>query len=172
MAHAKLDQVRRRYDFRCAYCGVSETDVGSDLTVDHFQPTVGGGDESDDNLIYCCFKCNLYKGDFFPTPEDLQMGRRLLHPLRDNSAAFFRQNMRSGQLEPVNETGRFHLQLLQLNRPALVKFRLRRQLISLLSEKQKLLEIENAHLQETLAAQEEYVVQLKALLGLPEDEID
>jgi hypothetical protein len=78
--------------------------------------------------------------------------------------------MQSGDLEPLNETGRFHIHLLQLNRPALVEFRLRRQLIGLLSEKQKLLEIENAHLQETLAAQEEYIAQLKALLGFPKDE--
>jgi hypothetical protein len=167
VAHPKQDQVRRRYGFRCGYCGVSESDVGSELTVDHFQPVTVGGDESEENLVYCCFKCNLYKSDFFPSPEDLQHGRRLLHPLRDDSASFFRENMQSGELEPLNETGRFHIQLLQLNRPALIECRLSRQLLGLLSEKQKLLEIENAHLRETIVALERYISGLRTLLGFP-----
>jgi len=31
-------KLRLRYDHRCGYCGVSETDVGGPLTTDHFQP--------------------------------------------------------------------------------------------------------------------------------------
>jgi len=170
VAHAKQDQVRRRYGYCCGYCGVAETDVGSDLTLDHFRPIAAGGDESDENLVYCCFKCNLYKGDFSPTPEDLQQGRRVLHPLRDSPASFFRENNQSGELEPLNETGRFHIQMLQLNRPALIEYRLRRGLVRLLNEKQKLLEIENAHLRETLEAQEEYISRLRGLLGFPEED--
>lgn len=146
--------------------------MGSELTIDHFRPIAAGGDNNDENLVYCCFKCNLYKGDFFPTAEDLQQSRRLLHPLRDKTASFFRENLQSGELEPLNETGQFHIHLLQLNRAALVKFRLRRQLLGLLSEKQELLEIENAHLRERLEALRGYISRLRALLGFPFEEND
>ena len=36
-------QVRQRDGFACTYCGVTEELVGSELTVDHFQPRVEGG---------------------------------------------------------------------------------------------------------------------------------
>jgi hypothetical protein len=26
-----------------------------------------GGDDGDDNLVYACFRCNLFKADFHPT---------------------------------------------------------------------------------------------------------
>jgi len=170
VAHPKHDQVRRRYGFRCGYCGVSESDVGSELTVDHFRPIAAGGDENDENLVYCCFKCNQYKGDFFPTGDDMKRGHELLHPLRDSPALFFREDTQTGKLEPLNPSGRFHIQLLQLNRPTLIEYRLRRQLLSLLSERQKLLEIENARLRETIAALEGYISRLRAVLGLPFEE--
>ncbi len=31
--------VRQRAHFACEFCGVTETDVGGELTIDHFQPT-------------------------------------------------------------------------------------------------------------------------------------
>jgi hypothetical protein len=37
------DQVRQRAHFACEFCGVTETDAGGELTVDHFQPTAKGG---------------------------------------------------------------------------------------------------------------------------------
>lgn len=80
MAHAKHAQVRQRYEFRCGYCGVSEVDTGGELTVDHYHPVAAGGDDTDDNLVYACFKCNQYKGDYHPTEEDLARQLRVLHP--------------------------------------------------------------------------------------------
>ena len=35
--------LRKQYEFRCGYSGVSETDIGAELTVDHFQPQSRGG---------------------------------------------------------------------------------------------------------------------------------
>ena len=32
------EQVRQRANFACEFCGVSESDTGNLLTVDHFQP--------------------------------------------------------------------------------------------------------------------------------------
>ena len=63
MAHPRHEEVRQRFAFRCGYCGVSETDTGGQLTVDHFHPVHARGDDSDDNLIYACPRCNLRKSD-------------------------------------------------------------------------------------------------------------
>lgn len=84
MAHPKLEQVRQRYDCCCGYCGVSEVDAGGTLTVDHYRPVTRDGDDTDDNLVYACIHCNQYKGRFYPSPQDVACGRRVLHPLRDD----------------------------------------------------------------------------------------
>src|SRR5207244_2722059 len=117
------EQVRQRYGRCCGYCGVSETDTGGELSVDHHHPVAAGGDDSADNLVYACFRCNLYKGDFHPSPPDRDRGWRILHPLLDNVGPHLREDEHTGRLEPLTDTGRFHIDLLQLNRPALIEHR-------------------------------------------------
>jgi hypothetical protein len=168
VAHPKHEAVRLRFQQQCGYCGVSEVDAGGELTVDHYRPESAGGSDDDDNLIYTCSRCNLYKGDFWPTDDDLANGRRVLHPIRDPLAEHVRLDEQSGTFAPLTETGRFHIFLLRLNRPALVAYRLRRQLAGLLVAKQRFLEEENEQLRRLLAAQDRYIVELKRLLGLPE----
>jgi hypothetical protein len=166
VAHPRHESVRLRYGLRCGYCGVAEVDAGGELTVDHYHPSAAGGDDSDENLVYACSRCNLYKGDFWPTAEDLALGRRVLHPLRDDPAGHIRPKAQTGELEPLTETGRFHILLLHLNRPALVAYRLRRRLAGLLAAKQRFLEAENEHLRRLLAAQARYLAELERLVGL------
>jgi HNH endonuclease len=43
--------------------GVTGNDSGGRLTVDHFQPQTHGGADNAGNLLYCCYRCNLYKSD-------------------------------------------------------------------------------------------------------------
>src|SRR5271165_3815410 len=109
MAHAQHEEIRQRYQGCCGYCGVSEADAGGELTVDHYRPAVAGGDDSSANLVYACFRCNGYKGDFSPSAADLQHGRRLLHPLIDAISLHLRENQQTGSIEPLTETGRFHI---------------------------------------------------------------
>ncbi|MDP6505760.1 MAG: HNH endonuclease, partial [Planctomycetota bacterium] len=135
MAESDLQQIRRRFNYCCGYCGVSETDTGGELTVDHYEPRSAGGGESSQNLIYACFKCNQFKSAFLPTPEDLANGRRVLHPLQDDFSDHLRETPATGELESLTETGRFHIALLHLNRPSLIAHRKRRRLISLAKEK-------------------------------------
>ena len=69
-----------RDDHRCVYCG--EEFPAEELTVDHVQPKVRGGDRSGGNLVTACGGCNVKKGH-----------RRLAEFLRDEPAArahFFR----------------------------------------------------------------------------------
>ncbi len=162
MAHPKHEQVRQRFQFCCGYCGIRETDAGGELTVDHYRPVTAGGDDSEENLIYACFRCNTYKGDFWPTSTDLHHGRRLLHPVLDNLSEHIRLNPSTGLLEPLTETGRFHIFLLRLNRPPLVEYRLRRRLAELLTQTNQLLRQENQVLRFRLANLENYLQQLKS----------
>ncbi|MCZ7574897.1 MAG: HNH endonuclease [Ardenticatenaceae bacterium] len=167
MRHPKFERVRQRYQRACGYCSVPETAVGGELTIDHYQPRAAGGDDDDDNLVYACMKCNQYKGEFWPTSDDVVQGRRILHPLLDDLPIHLTENKQTGYLEAFTETGRFHIALLRLNRPQLVEHRLTRRLQHVLMEKQHLLEQQIAELRKTIAAQERYIgileVQLERL---------
>ena len=115
------ERLRQLYQFRCGYCGTSEVDVGAELEVDHYHPRSKGGSDTFSNLVYCCPACNRFKGNYWNPSSP----RRVLHPRRDNPSEHFREG-EDGSLIPLTETGRFHLERLQLNRPPLVAQRLRR----------------------------------------------
>jgi len=52
-------------EYMCAYCGRKSD------TVDHVIPKTRGGDESDENLVACCKRCNQKKNN--RTPEEAGM---------------------------------------------------------------------------------------------------
>ena len=56
-----------RDHYTCQYCGAK----GRDLTIDHIVPRWTGGPHTWDNLVACCRKCNLKKGD--KTPQQAHM---------------------------------------------------------------------------------------------------
>lgn len=49
--------ILRRDGHHCAYCGRSGN------TIDHVVPRSRGGEDTWENLVTCCFKCNNVKGD-------------------------------------------------------------------------------------------------------------
>jgi len=163
MAHPKLQTVRERY--ACGYCGVSEADVGGELTVDHFHPVSGGGDHSDENLVYACVRCNQYKGALLPEASALVQERRLLHPLRDDLAAHIWEDESTGRLEGRTATGRFHIAALRLNRPALIVHRQRRYLAVLLEARLAQALAENAALRARIARRDLYIASLEERLS-------
>lgn len=116
------EQVRQRANFACEFCSVTETDTGGQLTIDHFQPRSKGGDDNFDNLIYCCFRCNQYKLDYWPERTG---DPRLWNPRRETASQHFLA-LDDGALHPMNEAGAFTLRRLRLNRPTLIAYRLQR----------------------------------------------
>jgi 5-methylcytosine-specific restriction endonuclease McrA len=44
----------------CVYCG--EQFPSGELTLDHVEPRMRGGDQSEGNLVTCCRACNTAKG--------------------------------------------------------------------------------------------------------------
>jgi hypothetical protein len=115
-----LEQVRQRANYACEFCGISETDAGGQLTIDHFQPTSKGGENTLDNLLYCCVRCNQYKLDYWPTSPD---DPALWNPRQEPTSQHFLE-LEDGTLHPLTTIGVFTLKRLRLNRPPLVAHRL------------------------------------------------
>jgi len=112
------EALRRRFEFRCGYCGVTETEVGAELTVDHFQPRSRGGSDGPANWVYACFTCNNHKSDVWAVDGPA----RILHPLNDVRSEHVTEAA-DGTLVGVSATGRYHIERLQLNRAPLVAHR-------------------------------------------------
>ena len=75
--------VLRRDGHRCQYCGRNDVP----LTVDHVIPKARGGDESWENLVAACVRCNNRKGDRTPVEALMHLHRR---PIRPNHVMFLR----------------------------------------------------------------------------------
>ncbi len=61
-ARRAIDARRRIFErdaFRCVYCGLVFEEV--ELTLDHVEPRMRGGDRSGGNLVTCCVACNREK---------------------------------------------------------------------------------------------------------------
>lgn len=116
------EQVRQRANFACEFCGVTESDTGDQLTVDHFQPKSKGGADDIDNLIYCCVNCNQYKLDYWPTKPADPM---LWNPRHESASQHFIL-FDNGTLHHLTLTGQFTIKRLRLNRPSLVTYRVKR----------------------------------------------
>ncbi|PIW12721.1 MAG: hypothetical protein COW34_13645 [Armatimonadetes bacterium CG17_big_fil_post_rev_8_21_14_2_50_66_6] len=117
------EHVRARGDCAGEFCGVTETDAGGPMTVEHYRPRAADGDDDPDNLVYCCTHCNQYKADYWPTkPENPS----LWHPRREPAERHVVLT-EDGTLRPLTATGEFTIRRLRLNRPPLVAHRLRKQ---------------------------------------------
>jgi 5-methylcytosine-specific restriction endonuclease McrA len=76
-------QVLRRDAYTCYYCG----DVANE--VDHVVPKVKGGEDSLDNCVAACRKCNILKKD---KDQDVFLARRSTPPAFPNSLSPKRTN--------------------------------------------------------------------------------
>jgi 5-methylcytosine-specific restriction endonuclease McrA len=70
--HPTRNLIYKRDGYTCAYCGAKER-----LTIDHIHPTSRGGQDTWENLVTACCKCNSLKGN--RTPQESNMTLRV-HP--------------------------------------------------------------------------------------------
>jgi len=68
--------VLARDQYTCQYCG----STGKELTIDHVIPRWVGGENTWDNLVACCRKCNLKKADKTPQQAGMKLFRRPKRP--------------------------------------------------------------------------------------------
>ena len=167
------ERVRRRANFACEFCGVTEADTGGRLTIDHFQPRTKGGSDSPENLLYCCVRCNQYKQDYWPT---ISGAPSLWNPRLEPTSRHFLE-LDDGTLYPLTPTGTFTLKRLRLNRPPLVAYRLskrqRAEEIRLLTRYRNLVRLlDQLHTQmaELVEEQQELLEEQQTLLRLLLDE--
>ena len=66
-----------RDNFSCQYCGVKTTD----LTIDHVIPSSRGGVDSWENVVACCQKCNVKKGNRTPREVGMHLLKRPKVPM-------------------------------------------------------------------------------------------
>ncbi len=76
--------ILRRDGHRCQYCGSASIS----LTVDHIMPRSRGGEDSWENLISACLRCNNRKGSHTPDEAHMPLLKR---PIRPNHVTFLRQ---------------------------------------------------------------------------------
>lgn len=132
--------VRILYAFACGYCGVTETEVGSYLTIDHYQPEDAGGADEIDNLVYACHACNLHKSTAW-NPQNPPV----LHPLQTNLSLHLRA-LADGTLEALTPEGGRHIETLHLNRLPMIQRRNRLALIEKVLERDVQLDRDEARI--------------------------
>ncbi|TCD47708.1 HNH endonuclease [Chlorobium sp. N1] len=68
--------ILRRDAYQCQYCGRTE----EQLTIDHIIPRSRGGEDSWENLITACRKCNTKKGNRTPKEASMQLMKKAERP--------------------------------------------------------------------------------------------
>ncbi len=117
------ETIRLRAGFCCEYCGVSESDCGGELTIDHYQPQSKNGNDELENLVYSCVRCNLYKSDYWSNLEK----ETLWNPRVDDWEEHFWE-AEDGRLLALTEKGNLTINIINLNRSQLIQNRLNKAL--------------------------------------------
>ncbi len=73
----------KRDNHQCQYCGTRSGPV----TIDHVIPKVRGGEDSWENLVCACVKCNNKKGNRTPEEAGMRLAKK---PQRPNYLFFIR----------------------------------------------------------------------------------
>ncbi len=76
--------ILRRDNHRCCYCGAAKPP----LTIDHVIPKSRGGQDTWENLVAACVRCNNRKGNRTPDEAEMILARK---PFRPNHVTFLRK---------------------------------------------------------------------------------
>ena len=168
-----------RVDFqhRCAYCLTYEHYFldGEAGEIDHHRPLHPPASLEKDfsilanaysNLYWSCPRCNLYKGNLWPTDEEYERGERFLDPCTEDHDTHWETHT-DGTLTAKTATGGYTIQVLRLNRPSMNRRR-----AALSEERRKIAqlqqELEHAELApEHQQRMREYLSDLSARLPPP-----
>ncbi len=119
-------QVLEDADARCGYCRSSEEITGAPLEIEHVMPEALGGPTRRDNLWPACRQCNVLKSDRIEA-HDPATGLlvTLFNPRQQAWRDHFAWIDAGARISGRTPTGRATVAALKLNRPLLVRARLR-----------------------------------------------
>ena len=119
-------QLEQDSRYRCGYCLSEAALTGISLSIDHIIPIMAGGTTDRENLWSACRPCNENKNNRTQA-EDVISGEfaRLFNPRTQNWYEHFTWNEDKTEIIGLTPTGRATVSALQLNRPLLVRARLR-----------------------------------------------
>jgi hypothetical protein len=113
----------RAYDC-CEYC-LSQADFGTQrFSVEHIVPVSAGGSNDLDNLALACQGCNAYKSDRLLAMDPVDKTYvPLYNPRLDKWDEHFGWYAQYTVIVGLTPTGRATVEVLKLNRPALINLR-------------------------------------------------
>ena len=121
-----LPSLLRDFLRRCAYCMNRESE-DEGFKIDHFWPTSKGGSFTDYlNLFLSCDRCNHHKWDHWPTRAERNLGIRFLNCCEETDYGDHIFERENGELYSETPEGRYHIRMIFLNRPDLVRLRQKR----------------------------------------------
>lgn len=114
--------LRDEFERQCVYCRLPDT-LQHDFGVDHYRPASLFPQLRCDyrNLFYACNTCNRRKGPYWPTNRQRQAGCLVPNPC--DHVMFEHLRYERAEVKPHSGTGRFAIELLDLNDADSVKFR-------------------------------------------------
>jgi hypothetical protein len=109
--------VKNRAGQRCEYCGMPSSVSLTPFQIDHIIAKKHGGPTAVENLAFCCFHCNIYKGPNV-AGIDSQTGAMvsLFNPRRDRWRDHFELRP-DGHILGRTEVGRVTVVVLNMNDP-------------------------------------------------------
>jgi hypothetical protein len=107
---------------QCVYCRLPDT-MGHEFGVDHYRPASSFPESicNYGNLYYACNACNRRKGAYWPTRNQHRAGSFVPNPC--DQVMFEHLRYVRAQVQPHSPTGRFAIDLLDLNDDESVAFR-------------------------------------------------
>ncbi len=112
----RRELLRTRAGSACEYCRIPEMLMGGRLTEDHIIPLNAGGIDEVDNLCWCCWWCNVFKGSHV-TGFDSRTGVvvPLFNPRQDPWATHFRWSRNGVRILGRTAAGRATVEALRMN---------------------------------------------------------
>jgi 5-methylcytosine-specific restriction endonuclease McrA len=124
MRRAIREEVARRAENICEYCGWPDWFSPVTFPVEHIIPITLGGTDMLDNLAYSCPGCNGYKHDDIEARDPISGEKaRFYHPRADDWEEHFAWNLDGLTIVGISPTGRASVSRLRLNRSEVLRMR-------------------------------------------------
>lgn len=119
--------LKTEFDGTCVYCRMPDSlSEPQSYAVEHYKPKIKFPhlETEYSNLFYSCCNCNSYKGDFWPTKEQMILGQFIPNPC-DHIMHSHLRSQAEGTIKAHSFAGQWTIDLLDLNAPSQIQRRYR-----------------------------------------------